>query len=134
VTLFFGRIDPRERRFCYANAGHPAGYILGADGQIKTLLKRTGVPLGMNPDVQYKDGACVPLAVGDVILLLTDGIEETMGPDDTFFGIDRTLEVVRAHRERSAREILDGLYRAVRDFSHDRAQLDDVTAIVIKVL
>lgn len=134
VTLFLGRIDPGTHTFAYASAGHPTGYILGAGGEIKTLLKRTSVPLGINPNAKYDGAVQVGLQSGDIVLLLTDGIEEAMAPDESFFGTERTLNVVRQNREKPAREILDALYRAVRDFAQAAPQLDDVTAIVIKVL
>jgi len=134
VTLFLGRIDPKSHSFAYASAGHPTGYVLAPSGEIKMLLKRTAVPLGINPAAKYNGAVQVPLQAGDMVLLLTDGIEETMAPDESFFGIERTLHVVRQNREKPAREILDALYRAVRDFSQQTPQLDDVTAIVIKVL
>jgi PAS domain S-box-containing protein len=134
VTLFLGRIEPKTRTFAYASAGHPTGYVLSSSGEIKTLLKRTAVPLGINPGAKYNGAVQVPLQSGDLVLLLTDGIEETMAPDESFFGIERTLNVVRQNREKPAREILNTLYRAVRDFSQHTPQLDDVTAIVIKVL
>ncbi len=133
VTLFLGKIDPVARTFAYASAGHPTGYHLAPDGGIKTLLKRTAVPLGLNPNAKFASAPPVPLQSGELILLLTDGIEEAAAPDETFFGIERALNVVRQHREQPAREILDALYRAVREFSHHAPQLDDVTAIVIKV-
>jgi PAS domain S-box-containing protein len=133
VTLFLGKIDPAAHTFCYASAGHPTGYVLAPDGKVKALLKRTSVPLGINPNAKYTDEVQVPLQSGDVVLLLTDGIEEATGPDESFFGIERTLEVVRRIREKPPREILDGLYRAVREFSQDTPQLDDVTAMVIRV-
>ena len=108
--------------------------MLGAGGEIKSLLKRTAVPLGINPNAKYDGAVQVQLQSGDLVLLLTDGVEETMAPDESFFGTERTLNVVRQNREKPAREILDALYRAVRDFAHHAPQLDDVTAIVIKVL
>lgn len=134
VTLFLGRIDPKTRTFAYASAGHPTGYVLGAGGEIKNLLKRTAVPLGINPNAKYDGAVQVGLQSGDIVLLLTDGVEETMAPDESFFGTERTLNVVRHNREKPAREILDALYRSVREFAHQAPQLDDVTAIVIKVL
>lgn len=134
VTLFLGRIDPKTRAFSYASAGHPTGYVLAGTGEIKTLLKRTAVPLGLNPTAVYKGAVDVPLQSGDIVLVLTDGIEEAMAPDESFFGIERTLNVVRQHRDKPAREILDAVYRAVREFSGHSAQLDDLTAIIIKVL
>ena len=133
ITLFLARLDPRTRSLVYASAGHPAGYVLGAKGEIKATLPRTSVPLGIRPDTQYSASAETALAPGDLLLLLTDGIEESMAPDDTLFAIDRILEVVRGHRAKTAHEIVDALYQAVRKFSDNRPQTDDVTAIVIKV-
>jgi serine phosphatase RsbU (regulator of sigma subunit) len=42
------------------------------------------------------------------------------------------LQLVKAHRDRPAREILSALYGSVRDFCGPAAQLDDMTAIIIK--
>ena len=134
VTLFLGKLNPQTRLLSYASAGHPTGYVLAPGGEIKTLLKRTAVPLGLNPSVQYGEGVPVTLQSGEIVLLLTDGIEEALGPDESFFGIERALNVVRQNRAKPAREILEALYRAVRDFSQNSPQLDDVTAIAIKVL
>ena len=108
--------------------------LINAAGQIKRHLKRTGIPLGIRPDTQYSGDADVALEAGDIVLLVTDGIEEAMGPDESFFGEERTLEVVRSNRNKSSREILEQLYRAVRDFSQNTPQVDDVTAILFKVL
>lgn len=134
VTLFLGRLEPNSRRFVYASAGHPTGYVIGPGGEVKKHLKRTAVPLGIRPDTRYAGDASVDLATGDIVLLLTDGIEETMAPDETLFGIERTLDVVRSHRDKPAREILEELYRTVREFSRHAPQIDDVTAILFKVL
>lgn len=67
------------------------------------------------------------------MLLLTDGVEEAMSPDETIFGAERILEIVRANRERSSGEIVDALYAAVRQFAQNTPQLDDVTAVVVKI-
>ncbi len=56
-----------------------------------------------------------------------------MSPENAIFGIDRILEVVRADHKKPAREIVESLYDAVRQFSKNSPQMDDVTAIVIKV-
>lgn len=133
VTLFLARLDPGTRTFSYASAGHPSGYILGPGGEIKTMLPRTGVPLGIRADTSYGSSPEIALLPGELVLLTTDGIEETMSPDNTLFGVERVLEVLRANRAKSSAEIIRNLYQAVRDFSRNSPQTDDVTAIVIKV-
>ncbi len=133
VTLFLARLNPHERTLTYASAGHPSGYILDPGGSIKATLPRTGVPLGIRPDTSYLSSPELQLVSGELVLLTTDGIEETMAPDNTLFGVERILEVVRANRSKSSAEIVQALYQAVREFSSNAVQADDVTAIVIKV-
>ena len=134
ITLFLGRLDPKLRTLAYASAGHSAGYVLGRDGAIKATLRRTGVPLGMQPNTQYESRPELQLASGDIVLLLTDGIEEFAGPSEELFGIERTLEVVRQNRESSASQLVQHLYESVRAFGRNVPQADDITAIVVKVL
>ncbi len=133
VTLFLARLDPSTRSLVYASAGHPTAYILDAKGDIKATMPRTGVPLGIRPDTQYIASTEKILAPGDTVLLLTDGIEEAMAVDNTIFGIERALDIVRAHRDKPAAEIVELLYQSVRQFCKNSVQADDVTAIIIKV-
>lgn len=133
VTLFFGRLDPTTRSFVYSSAGHPPAYLLDAQGQQKAVLKRTGGALGFLAQSVYPGDRCLTLEPGDMLLVVTDGVSEASAPDESLFGIERALEVVRAQRERPAGEILEALYRAVRDFSQGTPQTDDLTAILVKV-
>jgi phosphoserine phosphatase RsbU/P len=133
VTLLLARLEPQARSLVYVSAGHPTGYVLDAAGAVKSLLESSGFPLGVEPDGVYVDVPAVPLDPGDIVVFLTDGIMETRSTADCCFGLERALDVVRAHRARPAQEIITELYRAVRDFCRDRAPVDDVTAIVIKV-
>jgi len=134
VTLFLGRLDVLERKLTFVSAGHPPGYLLAPDGGVRMELRRTGVPLGMRPNTEYRNAPPVTLQPGEIALLLTDGIEEAMGPGDEMFGTDRMLAVLRANRDQSAAQIVDALYLAVREFCKGLEQQDDVTAIVMKVL
>jgi PAS domain S-box-containing protein len=134
VTLFMARLDPAKGLLAYASAGHSAAYILNEKGRARTILPRTGVPLGIRPDTVYRSSHEIALQPGDILLILTDGIEEAMSVDNAIFGIDRALDVVRENRDRPAREIVEALYQAVRRFSGNTPQLDDVTAIILKVL
>lgn len=133
VTLFLARLDPCERALVYASAGHPPAYIFDASGNVKHTLKRTGIPLGPQPDTKYIPSPDIKLESGDLLLALTDGIEEAAAADDSMFGMQRIFDVVRAHQSRPAQQIVHALYTASREFSKGVPQTDDVTAIVIKV-
>ncbi len=133
VTLFMGRLDPVARTLVYANAGHPPGYVMGHDGAIRVIFNSTGLPLGLTDDAEFPEAEIVALEPGDHILLLTDGIIEATAPDETLFGTERAIDIVRSHRGESAAQIVAALHQAVRDFAGNKDLVDDVTSVVIKV-
>ena len=134
VTLLLASINPVARTLNFTNAGHPAAFLFDRDGVVKTTLKRSGPPLGIRPDFVYPTSPEISLHPGDLLLLMTDGIDEAMSPAEEFFGTQRALDAVRAHRDQPAAAIVAALAAAVLDFSHTTVQLDDLTAIVVKAL
>ena len=133
VTLMLVKLDAASQSLVYTSAGHPTCYVLQASGQIKTLLKRTGAPLGVQQDTPYAASPAIGLSLGDTVLLLTDGFEEAESPEDELFGVQRILDVARVHSGATAGQILEALFAAVRDFSKNQPQLDDLTLVVVKV-
>jgi sigma-B regulation protein RsbU (phosphoserine phosphatase) len=131
VTLFLARVDPQGRKVAYAGAGHQA-YVLRAGGRVETLIA-TGIPLGIMPG-PTRGAPELSLFPGDVLLMVTDGIEETVSPEGFELGRGRILEVVQANRHRSASEIVTALFSATSDFAAGGVQQDDITAVVAKVL
>jgi phosphoserine phosphatase RsbU/P len=132
ATLIFCRLHPESRTMVYANAGHFPGYILDATGAVKRTLDSREIPLGMFSGRAFTCSEDIQLEQGDVLALLTDGILEAERPDETQFGAERALEFIRAHRHESAQQIIEGLYRAVRNFSDGLPQTDDITAVICK--
>jgi serine phosphatase RsbU (regulator of sigma subunit) len=133
ATLLLARLDPLSRSFTYVSAGHQPGYVLDSAGSVKTTLPSTDLPLGVSPDAKFTAAPPFLLHPGEGVLLLTDGIVEAASGAGTPFGFQRTLALVRDNWGRTSRQIIDTLYLAVRDFCGELTQLDDMTAIVIKV-
>ena len=132
ATLLLGRLDAGRRSFSYVSAGHTTGYVLDPAGEVRMPLPSTGVPLAILPENHCPAAPSLTLQPGEIVLLLTDGIVEAHNDNLDLFGVERTLATVRKHRDRSAREIVDYLYHAVRDFCGERTQFDDMTVVVIK--
>jgi PAS domain S-box-containing protein len=133
ITLLLARLDPRSRSFSYASAGHSTGYIFNAGGEIKQPLPSTGIPLGIMPDARFPSSEPIVLEDGDLVLFLTDGIVESRSPDGTIFGTRRTVDIARVYRHTPARDIVENLYYAVRAYTQNQPQYDDITATVVKV-
>jgi len=133
ITLLLAKLDPRGRTLVYASAGHQTGYLLDAGGTVTQTLPSTGIPLGIDTDAEFPASAEIPLHTGDIVLLITDGIAEARSPEGTAFGSQRPLDLVRVYRQATSRQIVDNLYYAVRAFSRNQPQYDDITATVLKV-
>ncbi len=130
VTLFLAQLDPCDGSFVYASAGHRC-YVLGPGEEVQPL-DATSVPLGILPG-GVPSASARTLQPGQIVVFPTDGVEDTESPQGVPFGIERTLDVVRANRHRSAAEIVEALYLSVRSFAQDTPQVDDVTVVVLKV-
>jgi PAS domain S-box-containing protein len=133
ITLLLARLDPRTRQFEYASAGHTTGYVLNAAGRVKFALPSLSIPLGVLPDGEFSASEPMALEAGDLVLLFTDGVVEARSPDDVGFGIQRALDIVRVYRADPARLIVANLYHAVRAFTQNTPQNDDITAVVVRV-
>ncbi len=133
ITLLLAKLDPQRRSLVYASAGQQTGYLLDEQGRVKQSLPSTGMPLGIEPDATFPASAAIALGPGDLVLLVTDGVVEARSPEGVVFGAQRPLELVRVYRQATSRQIVENLYHAVRAFSQDQPQYDDITATVIKV-
>jgi sigma-B regulation protein RsbU (phosphoserine phosphatase) len=131
ITLFFGCLDPGDGSLTYAAGGHPA-YLIDASGRSRRLAA-TGIPLGMLANAVIPCGDPVLLRPGAVLLMVTDGFEEALSASDERFGIARVLDVVRARRAASAKEIVDALYAELDAFCTPATPADDTTAVVVKM-
>jgi len=130
VTLFLAQIDRQQRALAYASAGHQC-YLLDAKGDVKPL-EATSIPLGIR-HLEVPSAPVRKLEPGDLILCLTDGIEEAPAPDGEFFGLERALDLVRSVRRQPAIQIVGTLWSTVHEFAGGRHPPDDVTAVIVKV-
>ena len=130
ATLFFGCLDTSAHRFCFANAGHCPPILMDAAGAARRLTQG-GMVLGCLEDSAYSDDA-VRLQPGDVLTLFSDGVTEAMNGQDEEFGELRLEAVIRDNREQPAEVLIEAVFRSVCEHAGDRAQADDMTAVVIK--
>jgi PAS domain S-box-containing protein len=132
VSLFLASLNTVDRTITYAAAGHDA-MILSRSGELQRL-ESTGAVLGMNKTEQFVTGETVALHSGDLVLISTDGITESVSPSRELFGRHRVADVLRRHQASSARDILAAIQAATEAFRAEDPQRDDMTAVVIKIL
>jgi sigma-B regulation protein RsbU (phosphoserine phosphatase) len=129
-TLCYAFFDFPARSVTLSNSGLP--YPIRCSAQACSQIELPGVPLGSFPRIQY-DELTLPLEDNDLFVFCTDGIFEAMNEAGEEFGARRVCEVVRDHRDRPARAIVDAIYDAVTVFRDGAPQLDDMTAVAVKI-
>ena len=132
VTLFLARIDPADRSFTFASAGHN-GYLLRATGDVETL-KSTGLPLGLIPDTIINTSFRVAIEPGDVLFVPTDGFQEAHTPSNELYSLQRTLQFVQDRRHFPGMQIIEELRREVCSFVGSTDIADDMSAIIVRCL
>jgi sigma-B regulation protein RsbU (phosphoserine phosphatase) len=132
MTLFYLAIDQTNRTLQWVRAGHDPAIFYDTDtGQFEELVG-SGMALGVDKGWQYEANEKRGLRRGQIIFLGTDGIWEAHDADGQMFGKQRLYEIIRANAGKPAEIIKDETLKALRDFSGNVAQDDDVTIVVIK--
>jgi sigma-B regulation protein RsbU (phosphoserine phosphatase) len=134
VTLLVCYLNPRSRTLSFASAGHVPGYLINRDGEVDSVLGGTGPPLGLFHDSVYSSDEVQFSEAGQIMLLPTDGVTESRGPDEKPFGIIRALQYVSFHMNEPADQIIKGLFQAIRAQAAHQSQQDDITTVVLKVI
>ena len=73
----------------------------------------------------------VSLERDDCLVLYTDGVTEALDSEGNEFGLERTIQSVRASAMRGAPAIITRVIDDVRNFSGSQPQNDDITLIAI---
>jgi serine phosphatase RsbU (regulator of sigma subunit) len=127
VTSTLLVLDPDSRRVRVASAGHMAPLVRRADGTVVELAVSRTPPLGVNEAVVYSTRD-YSLAVGDTVVLYTDGISEAQDKGGALLGDDRLIDAM-AIAEGKPEEVLRSVMKAVDDFAGNEPQADDITLI-----
>lgn len=132
VTAVYGVLDMKNHIFTFSNGGHNAPILRHADGRMEYLTEG-GVALGMFENSGYEERR-VGLTPGQIMVFYTDGVTEAKSRGEEEFGTGRLKQVIDDSHQLGARRIREKIYDAVRRFTGDVPQADDITLIVIKVL
>jgi phosphoserine phosphatase len=132
VTAFFGIVAPHGDDVRFVSAGQgPILALRAATGAVEEFESH-GLPLGLMPEMGYEAETTVPLAPGDMLVLLTDGFYEWQRADGDQLGMERVCDLLRRHRDLPACELIQTIRAAVEEFAAGTPQADDLTAVIVK--
>lgn len=111
-----------------ASAGMPPLLVRrGISGSVEEVLL-PGVPLGTLPNPTYPVQK-IPFVSGDTVLVISDGVVETLDSDDEPFGYQRVAARLARTAGATAEEVVAEVLDAVIDFAGDVPLQDDVTVL-----
>ncbi len=154
ITMTYAVVDPCARTLTYARAGHcPLIYLPGSGGRGQGPVGSGWQELGgRRVQVQIPDGlvlglkidsgerfnslleeVTLPLGMGDVVLLFTDGVTDAMNADGDLFGEERLAALVAEHGDLPFEELRERILRDIRAFVGDTGLQDDLTFVLLKM-
>jgi PAS domain S-box-containing protein len=113
ATAVVARYDPVRQLLTWAQAGHPAP-LLARSGRPVPLPRPRGLLLGAVRDASFET-ATVPMGLGDMLLLYTDGLVERRGHSiEEGLGrvIEAIAEAIRDAPDQPLARLLAGLHQA----------------------
>jgi sigma-B regulation protein RsbU (phosphoserine phosphatase) len=130
VALGFGVYDGARKRLTLANSGLPRPYLLR--GRTVRRIDIGGVPLGLLSGKEY-DEVTIDLEEGDALVMVSDGVEDSLNSDEEEFGVERVEGALQRLASGSARDIAQGLLTANQLHAGEAEAYDDRTVLVLKV-
>lgn len=113
------------------NGGMPDGYLHNIASGERTPLKARHLPLGVLSPQTFDDRTEVfPMAVGDRVFLLSDGVIDTCDAKEQLFGVERLQQVFAANRQPD--QLFEEIEQALRDFRGEAR--DDVSMVEVSLL
>ena len=130
VGLFYGVLNTGNGVITYCNAGHNPPLLISRSGEV-SFLEEGGLLMGVTRDAEYAFGVR-QTHPGDVLVLYTDGITETMDGAEREFDVNGLARTALSRRDLNAEQIVSGILAAVDKHSGGAPQEDDRTLMVIR--
>jgi len=113
---------------------HEEAIIVRKGGQIERIdTMDLGFPIGLDGDItEFISHAIFDLAIGDGIVLYTDGIPEAKDINKVQYQVERLCEVISENWHKSASEIKDDIITDLRRHIGTQKIFDDITLLVLK--
>jgi serine phosphatase RsbU (regulator of sigma subunit) len=127
ISLCVVVFDLEAETMRYASAGHPPAW-LWHERDVRPL-RATGPLLMLDPRGTFHSRE-LPLDLGDVVLLYTDGLSESRAGDQ-LFGEERIANTLRRDPGASPAVMVKSLLEAARDFAREPNN-DDIAILAIR--
>ena len=128
ITMFYGLLNVKARRFTYASAGHPPAIHLGSSGA--ELLDQSGPIIGLGESYEQQEIALIP---GDRIYMYSDGVTEAMNGDRVQFGTGNLCRLIEESRRLSLEEKRERRPAFTERMGRGDVAKDDISILALEI-
>jgi sigma-B regulation protein RsbU (phosphoserine phosphatase) len=134
ATLFYAQYDPADRSLSYVNAGHnPPVVLRNCRGSCQVSRLEIGGPVVGLVHHPYERGV-FSLEPGDLVVLFTDGVSESMNARFEDWGEERLIEFAKTCHGLPTPEVMRRILAAAQGFAAGASQHDDMTLVVLRMV
>ncbi|MDD2815065.1 MAG: SpoIIE family protein phosphatase [Thiotrichaceae bacterium] len=133
-TLTLSLLDYHQGRL-QVTGQHEEVLVVRQDGSVERIdTINLGFIVGLKADISaFSKHLELQLAVGDGIVLYTDGITEAHNAQDEMYGIERLCQQISTHWQAgNAEYIQQAVIQELRQYLGTQALEDDITLVVVK--
>ena len=131
VTMFVAFYDSDSSILQYSSAGHNPALIYTPVAKYCRELDVGGPPIGLFPDSEFPSDDLY-LNSGDLMVIYTDGIVESVNDKNELFGTERFCNIIYRNRNLNAEDIKDKILEGLNDYTAGNPQSDDITMVIMR--
>lgn len=133
LTCFLLKIDQRNR-VIFGSGGHPNAIHFEYKTEKVQLLDTNGMFIGSMLEAnEFYENGTTKLKSGDRIFLYTDGLVEHKNPEGEQFGLERVLDLIKAHKYDSLKTTVQSIADNLKNFMKDAQVRDDVSILAVEL-
>lgn len=135
VSLLYLIVERGSKEVTLARAGHEPPLLFHKSTGLIEIVETSGMAAGIDEGPVFKRSVKdyrFQMESGDILLLYTDGLIESVSTSGEEFGIERLCEMLIAHREESAQNLVNSITAEADRFTAGTSQMDDITLIAIE--
>lgn len=135
ISMLLGILHIPSGQMDIARAGHEPLMVLRNGAEEFESYAPLGIALGLvNGDLFSSniESQTVDFNQGDIAVLYTDGITESMNPKWEEFSIGRFEQTLLKARQSNSQEMVDAVKKRISNFTGGTPQHDDLTLVILK--
>jgi len=133
MSMLLARINPGSGTCTVSGCGHERPLVFRAEKRNVQAFDAGGIVLGVVPEIgSMVNDMEIKLELGDQLVLYTDGVTEAMDADRNQYSIQRLMETIHKHGERSADELVAAIGADVNRHRGEAEIHDDITLLVLR--